>query len=313
VSQLSRVSARNEHPGLMGFATACEGLAMYLMGQWRPARRAIESGMSAMVEHGVGLRWETNLAEQYLTSTLFYLGEAAQLSRMVPQLLRAAIARGDVYAQHGLRGWRSNLAWLIMDRPIEARAHAEAAATARRTAEGFHLQHYYELLSMAQIDLYEGNPDAAWQRLEGAWKTLTGSYLLRIQSIRVEASFLRARAALAVAAARPADGARFLVEARRLARQLDREGAAWASAFADHVRALIAVLERQGDAGELLERAERSYAAADMSLFASVLRLRRGQLLGGATGRAWEAEARQAMAEQAIACVDAMARLLSPQ
>jgi eukaryotic-like serine/threonine-protein kinase len=312
-SQLSRVSARNEHPGLAGFATACEGLAFYLMGQWRAARRAIESGMNAMVEHGVGLRWETNLAEQYLTSTLYYLGETAQLARLVPQYLRDATARGDVYAQHALRGWRSNLAWLVMDRPDEARSHADAAARARRTVEGFHLQHYYELLSMTQIDLYQGDPASAWQRLEDAWKTLTGSYLLRIQSVRVEASFLRARVAVAAAAVQPGAAPSFLAEARRLARRLDREGAPWASAFAEHVRALVAAVEGHTDADQLLERAERSYAAADMSLFASVVRLRRGQHLGGITGAAWEVDARKAMAGQAIANIDAMAQLLSPR
>jgi len=166
------VPARNQHPGLMGFATSCEGLAMYMMGQWRAARRSIESGMNAMIEHGVGLRWESNLAEQYLTSTLFYLGETRELARLVPLLLREAVERGDVYAQHGLRGWRANLAWLVMGKPEDARAHALAVASEQPSVEAFHLHHYYELQTQMHIDLYLGDVEGAWTRIEGGWKLL---------------------------------------------------------------------------------------------------------------------------------------------
>jgi serine/threonine protein kinase len=313
VSRLGRVSARNQHPGLAGFATVCEGLAMFMMGRWREARRSLDIGIKALRDHGVGLRWETSLTELYLTSTLFYLGETRELARLVPLLLRDALERGDVYAQHGLRAWRSNVAWLVMGRPDEARAHAEAVARERSTAEGFHLQHYFELLAQTQIDLYEGDADGAWGRVEAVWKVLGRSYLLRIQSVRIEASFLRARAALALALARPAAARPLLAEARRLARRLDRERAPWASAFAEQVRALIAIAggDRAG-AEARLERAERAFAAADMGLFASVLRLRRGQLDGGPAGAAWQTDARQAMGSQAIVDADAIARMLCP-
>jgi hypothetical protein len=313
VSRLGRVSARNQHPGLAGFATVCEGLAMFMMGRWREARRSIDIGIKALRDHGVGLRWETSLTEIYLTSTLFYLGETRELARLVPLLLRDAVERGDVYAQHGLRAWRSNVAWLVMGRPDEARAHAEAVTRERTTADGFHLQHYFELLAQTQIDLYEGDADGAWRRVEAAWKVLVRSYLLRIQSVRIEASFLRARAALALAMARPPAARPLLAEARRLARRLDRERAPWASAFAEQVRALIALAGADRAGAEVrLERAERAFAAADMGLFAAVLRLRRGQLDGGPAGAAWQADARQALGSQAIADVDGMARMICP-
>jgi hypothetical protein len=313
VSRLGRVSARNQHPGLAGFATVCEGLAMFMMGRWREARRSIDIGIKALRDHGVGLRWETSLTELYLTSTLFYLGETRELARLVPLLLRDALERGDVYAQHGLRAWRSNVAWLVMGRPEEARAHAAAVARERTTQEGFHLQHYFELLAQTQIDLYEGDAETAWRRVEAAWRTLERSYLLRIQSVRIEASFLRARVALASALATPAAAPPRLAVARRLARRLDREGAPWASAFAEQIRALLAVAAGDRAAAEArLERAERAFAAADMGLFASVLRLRRGQLDGGPAGTAWAAEARTALGTQAIADADAMARMICP-
>jgi hypothetical protein len=308
VSLLGKVVARDPQPGLVGFATCCEGLAAFMFGRWRDARRCMDSGLKALRDHGEGLRWEATVGELYLTSALYYLGETRELARLVPLLLRDAVDRGDVYAQHGLRAWRSNVAWLVMGRPDEARAHAAAVARERRVGEGFHLQHYFEVLTQAQIDLYEGEPEAAWQRIEAAWKPLARSYLLRIQSVRTEATFLRARVALASGT----DPAR-LVVARRAARSLEREGAPWARALALVVRALIEIAGGDREAAlDRLEKAERACAAADTALFASALRLRRGHLYGGAAGAAWAAEAVAAMREQAIADPEAMARMVCP-
>jgi eukaryotic-like serine/threonine-protein kinase len=309
VSFVGKVVARDPDPGLAGFATCCEGLALFLMGRWRDARRCMDAGLKALRDFGEGLRWEATVGELYLTSVLFYLGETRELARLVPLLLRDAVERGDVYAQHGLRAWRSNAAWLVMDRPREARAHAEAVARERRIGEGFHLQHYFEVLAQAQIDLYEGDAAAAWQRVEAAWKVLSRSYLLRIQSVRIEASYLRARVALASGV----DPARIAI-ARAAARSLEREGAAWARALALVVRAQIAAATGACEAAlDGLERAERACATADMALFASALRLRRGELHGGAAGAAWAAEAIAAMREQAIAAPEAMARMVCPR
>jgi hypothetical protein len=307
VSLLGKVVARDPQPGLVGFATCCEGLAAFMFGRWRDSRRCMDSGLEALRDHGVGLRWEATVGELYLTSALYYLGETRELARLVPLLLRDAVERGDVYAQHGLRAWRSNVAWLVMGRPDEARAHAAAVARERRVGEGFHLQHYFEMLTQAQIDLYEGAPGAAWQRIEAAWRPLTRSYLLRIQSVRTEATYLRARVALA------SGGPGRLAVARRAARSLESEGAPWALALALVVRALIEVATGDREAAlDRLEKAERACAAADMALYASALRLRRGQLYGGVAGTAWAAEAMAAMREQAIADPEAMARTVCP-
>jgi eukaryotic-like serine/threonine-protein kinase len=313
VSRLSRVSARQQNPGLAGFATAGEGLSCYLMGRWRDAARLLDQGMRAMREHTAGLRWETTLAELYLTSSLFYLGETRDLARLVPALLRDAVDRGDVYAQHGLRGWRSNVAWLVMGKADEARANAEQVAAERNTAQGFHLQHWFELLAQTQIDLYVGDTERAWQRLEGSWKLLTSSLLPRIQNIRVESSHLRTRVLVARAYDKPDERKDLLREATRHARALDKEGAGWAGAIAENTRALVALAQGdRGGAAQLLERAERAYASCDMALHANVVRIRRGELEGGTAGAAWCADAQRAMHEQAVADPTALARMICP-
>jgi tRNA A-37 threonylcarbamoyl transferase component Bud32 len=311
---LGKVSARSQHPGLAGFASAAEGLAAFLLGRWRNAGTLLERGLAGMRDHGVGLRWETTLAELYLMSSLFYLGRTRDLARRVPRLLHDALERGDVYGVHGLRGWRdSNVAWLILGRPDEARAHVDQVAAERATADGFHLQHWFELVAQTQIDLYVGDLDGAWHRLEQGWPRLVASGLLRVQNVRIESAYLRARIQLARAFTTPAQAGPLVKDALRRARALDKEGAAWAGAFAEQVRALVAIVANDRDGAEAgLERAERAFARCDMALFATVMRLRRGELTGGPAGAAVRGEAQRAMLEEAIADPEAIARLLCP-
>jgi hypothetical protein len=61
-----------------------------------------------------------------------------------------------------------------------------------------------------------------------------------------------------------------------------------------------------------LDDAERADAAADMRLFATAIRLRKGELAGGSHGASLAAGARDALRDGGIADPDAMARLLCP-
>jgi hypothetical protein len=142
---------------------------------------------------------------------------------------------------------------------------------------------------------------------------VSASGLLRVQILRIEASLLRGRAALALAvAAAPAQRAELLADVRRLARELDREKG-WAVPIAQMLRGVAARID--GDrarAGTELEAAERGFSASAMHVFAEVMRVRRGELEGGATGAARAASAREAMRERGVGDVEAVARLLCP-
>jgi eukaryotic-like serine/threonine-protein kinase len=298
-----------------GRATTMRGFVSFLVGRWRDAAVLCEAGLGRMTEEGVGVRWDFDVIEMIQIGALAYLGEARELARLVPQRLREANERGDVYAPGDLRGGRGNIAWLIMDRADEARAHVTAVEQPMPAADAFQVRHLEHLRSHAHIDLYVGDPAAAWQRLEAAWPTVEASLLLKtVQLMRIEGAFLRACVALATAygaeAAMRAQRARL---ARKLARRLAAEGADWATACSHQIHAMIAVLD--GDhrvAAERLELAERAYSACDMRLHATVVRLRRGQLEGHTTGETLAASARDAMREQAIGDPDAMARMLCP-
>ena len=91
---------------------------------------------------------------------------------------------------------RLNLIWLAADDPTGARAEVIEALKAW-SHEGFHLQHYTSMHALAQIELYTGDVEVAWKHIQGQWKDLEQSMLMRIQVLRIEAMHLLAHAALA--------------------------------------------------------------------------------------------------------------------
>ena len=65
------------------------------------------------------------------------------------------------------------------------------------SAQGYHIQHWYELIAETQIDLYQGDGERAYRRFVAGWPALRRSLLLQMQHTRHVAVHLRGRAALA--------------------------------------------------------------------------------------------------------------------
>ncbi len=167
------------------------------------------------------------------------------------------------------------------------------------------------MLAEANVELYAGNGAHAYELVVRDWRTLERSFLLRVQYVRADASFLRARAALASATA-CADPRSRIAEAARLARQLQGEGMPWTAALAAMIAAGVA--HAMGDRGETLAQlraaVERSEAAG-MQLHAMAARYRLGSLLGD-DGRALQREASDAMSAEGIRLPAQMTGMLIP-
>lgn len=304
VRATAELAERLDQPYGRGMSVGAAGMAAYLLGERERARELCERAETIFSEECTGVAWELNTVRIFLVWSLFYLGRFGELTRRVPRLLRDALARGDRYAATDLRIGLPNAAWLAADELADARRHVDEA-TAERVRTSYHLQDYYELLARSQIDLYAGDGAAAAARIDAAWPALKKSLLLRIQNLRIEASFLRARAALAAGGV----GAK---AAERDARRLAGERVPWATALAALVRAGAAAA--RGDAGRavaLLEAAEAGFAAAEMRLFAAAARRRRGGIVGD-TGELLVATADEWMGQHRIVNAERMTALLAP-
>jgi hypothetical protein len=251
--------------------------------------------------------WEVTIAQRFMLSALLYLGELAEVSRRVPSLLSSALEQGNVFGATDLRT-RMNSIWLAADDPDKARAEVIEALKAW-PHEGFHLQHYSSLLALAQIELYTGDADVAWKHIMGQWSALENSMLLRTQVLRIEATYLRARALLATAFS--GDNGDKLRSAENLARKIEKENMSWAKPFAIAVRAAVAHQRGQPtEAATLLAAAGDGFERGDMRLYAAASRRRLGELLPNERGRQLIADADAWMTTQRIQNPERMTRML---
>jgi tetratricopeptide (TPR) repeat protein len=290
--------------------TLARGVAGFATGQWRQAHEQCERALTMLRGQRVAGTWERNCAQVFSLGGLLYQGELRQASRVLPSLLAAARDRGDHYSETDLRT-RITLVWLATDQPEEGLREA-AGAIQHWSHAGFHRQHYNYAMARIQTALYSGRAMAAWDAVSDSWASLERSQLLRMQIIRVEASYLRARAALAVAAT-GTETRRFLRIARQSTSGLVRERMPWSDSIAALLTAAIAHLEDRPDtARHHLAVALQGFERADMKLYAAVSRRCLGQLTRGPSSEQYLREADEWMAAQDIVTPSRMTQMIAP-
>ena len=299
------------HPHAIGLATWATGIAAYLVGHWKQAAELCEHAVEILRDRCTGVTWELAIAQRFMLSALLFQGELAEVSRRVPMPLTTALEQGNLFAATDLRT-RMNLVWLAADDPNRARAEVIEALKAW-PHKGFHLQHYSSLLALVQIELYTGDAEVAWKHIQGQWEALESSMLLRIQVLRLEAMHLKARAALASAAADKQVARQRLRIAQTMARRIARERMPWSDPFVRLIRAALAHSDGElATARTLLSDAIQLFDLADMHLYAAASRRRLGQLTDGERGADLIREADAWMADQKIHQPQRMTRMLAP-
>ncbi|MGN6103539.1 MAG: hypothetical protein ACTHU0_00300, partial [Kofleriaceae bacterium] len=290
-TRLKQIAMRLGHPEVIGLADTAIGIAAHRSGRWRDARGYLEAGLAMLRDHGAGVRWEIDIGDTFWLATLFYLGEWREMSRLTLLLLRDAIERADVVAQQGLRTGRCIQAWLLADRPSDARA--ELAIAEATLGPGFHLPHVRAITAAAEIDLYDGDPARAAARLDAAWPQIEALGCTRIQQLRCELAMLRARVALASLGGDRTRADERIRAARALGDELGKEDASWAVALGHLARAATHAWSGSRDAARAeLAAAEPLLVANGMMGYVHVARWRRARIEGGAVGFARVAAAR---------------------
>ncbi len=305
------LAERIRDPHAEGLVAVGRGMAAYCTGHWRAADEAFTTSDRIFREQCTNVAWELGVSRNFRMAALLYQGKLAELTRMVPLHLREALDRGDEFTASGLRSWRSNAAWLAMDLPDEARSQVDAA-NIHLAEDTFHLHHYYDLLSRRQIDIYTGDGKGAWEELANTWEALEKSTLQRVQLIRIELHFLRARCAFAAADA-GLDEEAMLRAAEQSARRIAKEHMFWGEPHVPLIRATIAArrVDIERATAELRAAAE-GFDAASMQLLAAVTRYRLGALLGGDEGASMVSASDEWMREQRVKSPERMAALYAP-
>ncbi|NOT26879.1 MAG: protein kinase [Acidobacteria bacterium] len=298
------------HHYVTALTSVWSGIAAFLTGRWKETTRLCGRAVTILRDQCTGVTWELNLAQNFFLFSLVYRGELREAAGHLPELLRSARERGNVYLELEL-STRLGLIWLAADQPVEAERRANDAI-ALWSQRGFQRPHYHHLLTLIQTRLYEGRALEAWEQLERHAAVLAQNHFVRVQHTRVEIANFRARCALAVAAL--GDRAHQMrAIATDEAEKISRERMPWSDPFARLIRATVAFQEgRAADAAEGLFDASQGFVAADMQLYAAVCRMRLSTIENGSRSRAVKENAEHFMALQDVRNPAAMARLLAP-
>lgn len=175
---------------------AAKGSLAFFLGRFSEAHQRWERALTIYRAESVGVWWELDAFRYFGAVGLLLRGELADLRRRMPGLLRDAQERGDLFLETNLRVGDLTLLHLFDDRPQAVR-EAVVATMARWPKRNFHVQHWYELQSLCQADLYDGDIAGARARIEGTWKHLSRSLLFRVEFIKMRALYLRGRIAVA--------------------------------------------------------------------------------------------------------------------
>ncbi len=302
-----------DQPQALALYKGAAGMAAFLEGRWRAAVDLFDAATELFVQRCTGVAWEQHTAQLYAMISLFYLGRAGELQRRFPSRLQEALDRGNLYAATTLRTALANAALLAADEPERLRRELHESMQ-RWSRQGFHLQHYWDLMTESHLDLYTGRGAEAHRRIGERWPALARSLLLRIQVVRVEALHLRARAALAqAAAATGGERGALLAVAAKNGRKLAGEKLPGAAALAEMTLAAAAHLRGDDDGARmLLGKSIARFDEAEMKLYAAAARARLAALVGGDEGKRWRAESDAWLSGEKVRNPRAMIDMLAP-
>jgi hypothetical protein len=313
VARAVEIAERIDHLHAVAWTAAAQASAAFYEFRFRDAVELSDRALALFRDTGGGNAWELGaLVCWLLLPALWFLGRVDEIDRSLPAYLKEAEDLGSLYHLTSLRTLMVPRILIAQDRPVEARRESAAAIARWSPRHGWTAQHCCDLYTRTHASLYMGDAVGALEEIERSEKELDRSLLLRVESVRIDATYMRGAVAVA-AAPRGAEGARLLKAAERDAKALAREERPYAHAFGHALAASVAVERAKPErALALYAEAERAFDALDMALHAAAMRWRRGELLLGDEGRSLLEGADASLREQGIARPDRMVAMLAP-
>jgi len=256
------------------------GIVALQRGHFQACLDAVNEAERILLEECHGVSWQLARTRAFQIWALSYLGRVGELERRAGPLLRDYHERADLLAELGILTGPAHLLGLARD---EAPAMRQSCEEALRSwsQRGFHLQHLSALFTLGVADLYEQAYARAHERVEGSWPEIEGSFLLRVEFVRIDAWYLRGRAALALAFVdreRAASGRKIV---RLGIRSMERAGAGWGRGLMLILRAGLAQLEADAAAAATwLQQAAAALRETDMLLHAAACDYQAARLRG---------------------------------
>ncbi|MEL7371913.1 MAG: hypothetical protein AAFN74_23515, partial [Myxococcota bacterium] len=277
LGKLRGIARRIDVPYVRGFAALAAGLAALHEGRWTETVQCCRNAKRVLAEQCSSVDWETTTTEALAVWADAYRGRFTNLRPRLESSLGYAVARDHAHGSTLLCvSPQANIVWLAEDDVTTARIRLDEAASP--ASVDIRLPEIWAFQSRLQLDLYRGQGVRAFRRAAMHWPRLMASRFNRAQLNRIEALYLRARAAIA-AVREDASQRPLLAQARADARRLKSERPSWSRALGMLMEARIQyTLGLGGEARDLLEESEQLLEQADMAAHAAVAALRRREL-----------------------------------
>jgi eukaryotic-like serine/threonine-protein kinase len=285
------------------------GMSFIQRGLFKEAKAAMDPIQAAMTNRRIGQQ----SALLFALSSIHLLGDLKDLTERHARALAEADERGNRFVAVAVRTSTAAAVWLAADDPDRARRELSDAMAQWAQAK-FSNQQWRATLYGAEIDLYEGDFEGAYERVKGLERALNRNFFLFVHYVRALTAFVQGRAAVASAAGlSPSRRRARLSEARRHARKLDREQMPWSTALASIVHAAVAHADgdRPGTLAALGAAVDQA-SEANIALHAAAARHELGLLLGGDEGAALVREAEEEMKTRGVVAPSRYAAILVP-
>jgi hypothetical protein len=284
-----------------------EGLVGFATGQWERAVRCLSEGEAILDRECPGMNWECTTITYTLTLSHVNAGHYEQVAPRLPDLLRLAEERGDLYLLNSLRAYVVPLTCLAADNPDAAESAIEHVES--WFSEQIYLQHVVTFISRILAFLYREQYVDAWNYSCRRWPAVRRKLYLYGANSEAYCLFLKASAAIAAAAVTP-DPRPMLRDIKSDVRRLSGLHPRFAKPMAVACRAGVASLEDTTRAAELFREAAEEFEKAEMPVLAAACQVRTGLLRGGDSGRALLESAHGVLRTHAIARPDRFAAAL---
>jgi hypothetical protein len=309
IEQGLAMAGASREPHALSAVKGLAGVCRMLEGSFHEGLRLMRDAQRIIREHLQGtLAWDRMIMVLFELRAAAMVGDVNALSARVPEFLRDADARGDLYAAVSGRTSHCCWAWLGPDQPDVALEQV-TLADKRWVRDGYSLQHWYTTQAIGEVGLYRGEFEEAAARVAREWKPM---FLIRhkIQFTRAEILFLRGRLNLALA--RKQGDKAPLSAVRADAEALLKERTPWIVAQGELLLACIASFDDVPRALERLAEADSRFEAADMKLYAAVCRYRHAQLSQGEEQPKLLEQAEHALRALGVTRAEGFARMIAP-
>jgi hypothetical protein len=269
--ELCRPSDPADARGLVQFA---KGLLTFAKGQWQLARVSFEEASAIFSEKtAVGRRWDIVYCRSFILLMQWLQGDVAGIRANLPECLSWASGNLTFEIIIQLRVGVHLALW--DDNPDEAEELVREAM-ASWPASPWRLQHDFEAIALAEVELYRGHAEDAWRRIAVSSRRSRRAGIHVVDFFWLVLVMLRTRIGLT---------ARRFADAERDIRSLERRTEGWAVALGHAFRScLLASTGKPREAARLLERAIVGLQKWDLGLYVYAARWRLAELNSDAPG-----------------------------